>query len=126
MASRSRVAVGRIGALNAHTCHREGWDVREHFLLQLLTKSVGFGYGQRFVDKDGHVGVEPVAQPTRFDIEDFFYPRDMLSGMTDFADHRRLHPVEHTGEHGLGGLPDDAKDGDGNEKTDDRIGKGEA
>src|SRR2546423_627506 len=64
-----------------------------------------------------------MTQPACFDIEDFLEPGDVLDRMMDVGDHRGRHPVEHADENGLGGLPDDAQDGDGNEKTDDRIGK---
>jgi hypothetical protein len=45
----------------------------------------------------------------------------MLSRMINFLERSRLDAVEHSREHRLRRLPDDSKDGDGDEKSDDGI-----
>lgn len=80
-----RVARSRIGAMNAHVHRRESRNVREQFPLELRTKYIGIGYGKHVVDQDRHICVEPVAQPTRFDVEDLFEAGDMLGGVPHLA-----------------------------------------
>ena len=50
----------------------------------------------------------------------------MLGRMPEFLDHVGLDAVEASGDHCSRRLPDDAEDGDRDEKTDDRVGQRKA
>src|SRR5262245_48375381 len=47
----------------------------------------------------------------------------MFSGVAQFAHNAWLHAIQHSCDYGVGGLPHDSKDRDGNEQTDDRVGE---
>ena len=77
--------------------------------------------GQVFIDADSHLGVQPVAQPARPDGGYTLEPWDVLCRMMDIGDHMRFDAVEHSRQDGSGGLPNDSKDRNGDQKADDRV-----
>ncbi|KAH2817144.1 hypothetical protein KXV85_004017, partial [Aspergillus fumigatus] len=62
-----------------------------------------------------------MSQPACLDVKDLADAFDVLGSVSDFVGDLGVDAVEHPDEHRLGRLPDDAEDGDGDKKSDDRV-----
>jgi hypothetical protein len=81
------------------------------------------GNRERWIDSQLHLRVQPMTEPPRANRLHIKDSPCMLRGMAQLIDRWTFDAIEHPGQHGLRRLPDDAKNRNSNDETDNRVGK---
>src|SRR5882757_2130686 len=109
--------------------HRRHAEWRQMLMQLLLERSHNHGGvrdAEGVIDSYRHVGMQSVSEPTRLDVDDLLNTRNMLGGVADVLADAGIDAIQASRNDRLGGLPDDAKNRERDEKADDGIGKRKA
>jgi hypothetical protein len=68
--------------------------------------------------------MQAMTEPPRANLFHAQHALRMFGGLAQLANRRSLYSIEHSGQHGLGRLPDYSKDHGRDDESDDRICKG--
>lgn len=99
-------------------------DVRHQFVTKAGNELSRLGYRLAVIHRNGQIGVQTVADPAGARADDFDAGH-MLSGMLDGIGEARLHAIERAGDDRAGGLPDNAKDRNGDQQPHDWVRQGD-
>src|SRR6185437_2154716 len=102
---------------------RKRRDVIGKLVSHAIRERFSLGDAYAFIDRDDEVDRQLMTDPARLHVVDGTDASDMACGMARLVGDARVDAVEVARDDCARRLPDDAKDGDGDKQSDDRVGE---